>query len=242
MIENISNEDNVAGDFVDEVGLNDGTRLEALIMNVIKEELVNVVKAGGLTPDDTGDNKTQVRDAVVALIQQNSGMKLVAEAEISSDFTRSTSDAAGDVDVTNMELRDTLNTSDDAGNFDYYIEREFIFTSWSDDQGDNASYRFHISSISGGTKNQYSDRVRVGHSGGNNDSASGFQFSQNQKPQGGFLRIPNLAKAQNEVISFQMEINKSTSDSASVSGGAKIRLWRTPAVTPSWNKLDGANV
>lgn len=59
--------DSVANEYVDEVGVTPGTRLEADDRNIIQDELVNAVEGAGLTLDAGGTNRDQLLEAMSIL-------------------------------------------------------------------------------------------------------------------------------------------------------------------------------
>lgn len=226
----IPNLDNENGKFRDEVqGGSDGTRFEADHFNVNTiDELANVVIAGGLTPANNNTNVTQLRDAILALIEENGGRKLISANTNTSGITRN---AAGDTLQLALSLFDNSN---DVGPFDYFIEPEIIWTSISDSASDNASIFWRIQSTVGGVQNFDTRRFFKGHYGANGPTEYAYSW------QGGPIIIPNVTKAASENLAFYLYLNSSSSVQADIQTGSKVRLYRRPAETAPYNYINGS--
>lgn len=119
VIQSIPNTGNSSGLFVDESspGLDDGTYLEALHLNVnTVQELANAVVGAGLTPDNTGADNTQLREAIKELANLQGIFKLMS----TSTCTTSQATTSSALVDTNFLVAD-VETGVPAGEYDYFL-------------------------------------------------------------------------------------------------------------------------
>ena len=111
--------DSVANEYVDEVGVTPGTRLEADDRNIIQDELVNAVEGAGLTLDATGVNRDQLLEAmsILGLTSKNAiinGAMLIAQRGTSGSASfDSTTTPANDDDTYLLDRWLLLSDGDD---------------------------------------------------------------------------------------------------------------------------------
>jgi hypothetical protein len=215
VIKAISNLDNDAGKFIDEVtGVNDGTQIEALHLNVNTiDELVNLVEAGGVVCDNTGVTKNQLLTAVNNLINSRGRKFIGVAAKDNTPFTP--------VGLTGYEAVPAFTLTDgsaDVGNFDYFIEMELKITSQRNIGG--LSYpqlRWKCSAVSVTTGLAFPYGLNL-------NTGSGVLSSS--LPLLGTFKFPNIAKnASPATISLELNNNN---ESISLDPFSVYRVYRRP--------------